>query len=333
MVRLEPGDIVLDIGANDGTLLRAYDRYDITRVGFEPAENLLAEAKMGTDLIVTDYFTARDFERHFEGRRAKIVTAIAMFYDIEEPHAFVEDIAEILAPDGVFVVQFAYLVNMLDTNGFDNINHEHVGYYSLEVMDRLVRSHGLVVRDAEINAVNGGSIRLYIGHDNGFEEQSGRVTDMLAAERELRLGSSETYRQFADRIADLKAGIRRFVFEELDNGKVFHVYGASTKGNTILQYLDLGSRHFAMAADRTPQKWGLRTVATDIPIVSEETSRAARPDYLFVLPWHLRQSFVARESEFLASGGRMLFPLPTPVVVGMADGQLTEVSLTDGPVA
>lgn len=327
MVGLTTGDVVLDIGANDGTLLRTYAREGVVRVGFEPAGNLLDEARTGTDLIIPDYFTARDYERHLDNRRAKVVTSIAMFYDIEEPHVFVHDIAEILAPDGIWVVQMANLVNMLDTNGFDNINHEHVGYYSLEVMDRLVRSHGLVVRHVETNGTNGGSLRLYIGHAGADGTVDGSVRDMLAAERELRLGFSATYRPFARRTARLKDAVRQFVLGEIANGKVFHVYGASTKGNTILQFLELDDRHFAMAADRTPEKWGLSTVATNIPIVSEEESRAQRPDYLFVLPWHLRDAFVARESDYLRAGGRMLFPLPGPVIVGTTGGRLSELSL------
>ncbi|HSV68216.1 MAG TPA: class I SAM-dependent methyltransferase [Mycobacteriales bacterium] len=330
-VQLRAGDIVVDIGANDGTLLRAYGRGDLRLVGFEPAENLLTEARTGTNLIIPELFSAATFKRHLgAAARAQLITSIAMFYDLEEPHEFVQEVAEILAPDGLWIVQMAYLPTMLDTNNFDNICHEHVGYYSLAVMDRLVRAHGLEIRDVELNDVNGGSFRIYLQHEdhadarwrsNGADE---RVARLAQAERAQRLTETDKYRWFADRMRDIKETVRNFILQELANGKVFHVYGASTKGNTILQYFGLDHRHFQLAADRNSDKWGLRTVLTNIPIVSEEVSRAARPDYYFVLPWHFRETFLTREQAFLGSGGGMIFPLPEPLLVHMTGGELRE---------
>ncbi len=333
-VPLGAGDIVVDIGANDGTLLRAYGRGDLTLVGFEPAENLLAEARAGTDLIVPERFTAASFKRHLgSASQARLITSIAMFYDLEEPHDFARDVADILAPDGLWVVQMAYLPTMLAANNFDNVCHEHVGYYSFGVMDGLVRAHGLEIRDVELNDVNGGSFRVYVQHGAHADTRwrsagaDDRVGRLARAERVQRLTDTDTYRRFAHRIADIRETVRGFVLKELADGKVFHVYGASTKGNTILQYFGLDHRHLRLAADRNSDKWGLWTVVTEIPIVSEEASRAARPDYYLVLPWHFRETFVARERAFLDSGGGMIFPLPEPSLVRMVGGQLRESTL------
>jgi hypothetical protein len=334
MVPLNPGDIVVDIGANDGTLLRAFERNDLKLVGFEPAKNLLVEAQLGTDIIVPECFTAASFRRHLgSATRARLVTSIAMFYDLEQPHDFVQDVADILAHDGLWIVQMAYLPRMLTTNNFDNICHEHVGYYSLSVMDQLIKAHGLEIRDVELNDVNGGSFRVYIQHRSYADMRwrltgsDDRIERLARAERALGLAKTDTYREFAHRITRIKEDVRHFVLKELSDGKIFHIYGASTKGNTILQYFGLDYRHFQLAADRNSDKWGLRTVATDIPIVSEEIARAARPDYFFVLPWHFRDTFLTREREFLDSGGGMIFPLPKPSLVCMIGGELRETLL------
>lgn len=330
------GDIVVDIGANDGTLLRSYGRGDLRLVGFEPAQNLVAEARVGTDLIVPECYTADSFKHHL-GRtaQARLITSIAMFYDLDQPHNFVRDIACVLAQDGLWMVQMSYLPTMLARNNFDNISHEHVGYYTLGVMDRLVRAHGLEIRDVELNDVNGGSFRLYVQHrehaDGRWSSAGGtrRVGDMTRAEREIALTEPGTYRKFAARITRIRAEVREFVLRELSYGKVFHIYGASTRGNTILQYFGLDHRHFQRAADRSREKWGLRTVATEIPIISEEASRAMHPDYYFILPWHFREAFVVRERDFLDSGGGMIFPLPEPSLVRMTGGELRESALRE----
>ncbi|MEA5362531.1 methyltransferase domain-containing protein [Amycolatopsis sp., V23-08] len=335
LVGLGRGDVVVDIGANDGTLLRSYRDDGVVRVGFEPAANLVAEARAGTDVIIPEYFTAGSFFDHLgASSRAELITSIAMFYDLENPHDFVRDIARILAPDGLWIIQMAYLPTMYASNNFDNICHEHVGYYSLEVMKTLLSRHGLSVRDVELNDVNGGSFRLYVGHHDTrprWADRAGarRVEELSRQETALGLHLPGTHREFRQRIAALKTDIPEFVRREMAAGKVFHVYGASTKGNTILQYLGLDHRHFAMAAERSPHKWGLRTAATDIPIVSEDESRQAGPDYYFVLPWHFRDSFVTREAAFLRDGGQMIFPLPEPTVVRLVNGAPHALPLRD----
>lgn len=333
---LASGDVVLDIGANDGTLLRSYSRQDFIRVAFEPAQNLVADAAKGGNLVIPEFFSADAFfARLGADARARVITSIAMFYDIEQPHEFVRDIVRILAPDGLWILQMNYLSAMLADNVFDNISHEHVGYYSLAVVERLARAHGLEIRDVELNNVNGGSFRLYLQRQDQPAPRwvtvggPHRVAALARAERDAGLAGTDTYREFALRIVDIRQNVRNFIVNELSAGKVFHVYGASTRGNTILQYFGLDRRHFQLAADRNPEKWGLRTVATEIPIVSEQECRTARPDYFFVLPWHLRDTFVSREREYLEAGGGMVFPLPEPSLVRIMDGEYREFSLDD----
>src|SRR5712692_4249058 len=163
-----PNDLVLDIGCNDGTLLRSYRIRELLLVGFEPAENLVPEARKGTSWIFNDFFTAKTFVQKFGNKKARIVTSVAMFYDLEDPNSFVADVVKILAPDGVWVVQQNYLATMLEHNGFDNIGHEHLEYHTLGSMSRLLEKHELEVFDVETNDVNGGSFRTLIAHKEQF---------------------------------------------------------------------------------------------------------------------------------------------------------------------
>src|SRR5947209_7142969 len=233
-----PGDLVVDIGCNDGTLLRSYRAKGLLLVGFEPAENLVQEAGKGTDWIFNDFFSAKVFKQKFDGKKAKIVTSVAMFYDLEDPNRFVADVGEILAPKGVWIVQQNYLATMLEQNGFDNIGHEHLEYYTLETMQSLLKKHGLEVFDAETNSVNGGSFRTFICHTGQYPMRS-TVPDMKKHESRLGLNKHQTYELFAEHIQKMRAQARDFIAKEVKNGKTVYVYGASNRGNTILQYYGL----------------------------------------------------------------------------------------------
>ena len=320
MSYLSAGDAVLDIGSNDGTLLRSYATEGLRKIGFEPARNLAHDVDEAPGLIINDFFSAAAFEREVVDTKVKAVTSIAMFYALENPAQFVADVKRILRPDGVWVIQMAYLPSMLETNNVDNICHEHVTYYSLRSLEFLLHSHGLQVFDLELNDVNGGSFRVYVQHPS--LPCSRLVTDRVAAQREYEskynFQEADVYRAFAQRVEDIKVSLVTFLKREHARGKIIHVYGASTKGNTLLQYFGLDASIIQAAAERNPDKWGLKTVATLIPIISEAQSRESHPDYYLVLPWHFRTEFVQRESEYLAKGGHMIFPLPRPEVVGLS---------------
>ena len=312
------GEIVLDIGCNDGTLLRSYPVDGLELVGFEPAENLVTEARTGTSRIFNDFFNAATFRKEFGDRKAKIVTSIAMFYDLEDPNGFVSDVVKILSGDGVWVVQQNYLATMLEQNGFDNIGHEHLEYYSLGTMQKLLDRHRLQVFEVETNDVNGGSFRTFISHIGRYPIGNS-VAEMKKKEAKLGLTEHATYEKFAHNISTIKSTVREFVLGEVKRGKTVYVYGASNRGNTILQYCELDHSLIAKATDANPEKWGRRTVGTMIPIVSKEEARKEKPDYFLVLPHHFLSEIIREEAKYLESGGRFIVPLPKFQVLTLAD--------------
>lgn len=322
LLSLQPGDAVLDIGCNDGTLLASYQTKAIFRIGFDPAENLAVFSREVADRVVNGFFAAEEFDRSpdLKTRRPKVVTSIAMFYDLEDPNKFVADIKKIMDPQGLWVVQMSYLPLMLKQHDFGNICHEHLEYYSLQSLEYLLKLHDFVVSDMQLNDVNGGSFRVFIRNRGADEACFGdaayrqlaasRVSAFRAAEAKMGLGETSTYRQFAVWVERIKEDVSRFIGEQVHRGKKVAVYGASTKGNVMLQYFGLDCGMITAASERNPDKWGKVTVGTRIPIVSEEEARTAKPDFFLILPWHFVEEFRDREKNYLLAGGRFIVPLP-----------------------
>ena len=299
-VALNRGDTVVDIGSNDSTLLR-YWAPDLERIGFEPATNLMEDARSGGMTVVNDYFSLQGL-KEVTSKRAKVITAIAMFYDIHSPGAFLADVRQALTRDGVFVVQMSYLPRMLETNDIGNICHEHLGYYSLTSLSRLFTEHGLTIVDVDFNEINGGSFRVYAM--KGDPEVKDSVKSTLRVEKALGLHALKTYQDFAKRASEIRTHVQGMVKHA---PSPVHVYGASTKGNTLLQYWGLGPNELPAAAERDRLKWGLQTV-TRIPIIPEERSRKTAKSFL-VLPWFFREEILLREAK---SPQLWIWPLPYP---------------------
>jgi NDP-4-keto-2,6-dideoxyhexose 3-C-methyltransferase len=314
VARPKEGDIVIDTGCNDGTLLRCYPKGTLKLVGFEPAENLVEEARKETDWIFNDFFNAKTFHKKFGHATAKIITSVAMFYDLEDPNGFAADIVKSLAPDGVWVVQQNYLATMLERNGFDNIGHEHLEYYSLTTMEKLLAKHGLEIFAVETNDVNGGSFRTYVSQ-LGIYPIRPSVELLRRRENKLRLDSVMAYRTFAANIRRIKSELVTLIRNEVRKGKTVYVYGASNRGNTILQYCGLDYRLISKAADANKEKWGRRTVGTRIPIVSKEEARKDSPDYFLILPHHFLEEIKREERSYLSNGGTFIVPLPRVTLV------------------
>ena len=319
LMHMGGGDMWVDIGCNDGTLLSFLPK-ECIRVGFDP-NDFKAESEKHANLIINDYFNAEALRKSpLGGKKAKVVTSIAMFYDLEDPHSFVKDVCDVLDDDGLWVIQMSYLPLMLAQLAFDNICHEHLEYYSLTSLTYLLEAHGLTIVDCHLNDVNGGSFRVYI-RKQGAEASSFaaapyrdvaafRVTSIVEYEKGLGLTDPKTYADFFKKASDLRDSTVSFLREEKAKGKKIWAYGASTKGNTLLQWWGIDNTLVDGIAERSKAKFGLKTVGSNIPIASEEEMRKEKPDYLLVLPWHFIDSFVRREEAYLKSGGAFIVPCP-----------------------
>ncbi|MBM3261066.1 class I SAM-dependent methyltransferase [Candidatus Kaiserbacteria bacterium] len=317
LMRVSVGDVWIDIGCNDGTLL-SHVPQEAARIGYDP-NDYKEISQQHADLIVNDYFNAAAYHKS-PYKKAKVITSIAMFYDLEDPHAFVQDIYDVLEDNGMWVMQMSYLPLMLEQLAFDNICHEHLEYYSLTALKHLLDRHHFQIVDCQLNDINGGSFRVYIrkkGADASTfatapyrDVAAFRVASILDHEKHLKLDDPETYLAFYRKSCDLRDQTLAFLRTEKAKGKKIWGYGASTKGNTLLQWWGIDHTLLDGIAERQPAKYGLKTIGTNIPIASDEDMRKAKPDYLFVLPWHFIESFVRREQDFLKSGGAFIVPCP-----------------------
>ncbi len=314
---LAVGDWVLDIGSNDGTLLKAYSAAGIRRVGMDPTAQKFQEYYPPDIDVVTEFFSGQRFLEASGGRRAKIITSIAMFYDLEDPNVFVQDIATALATDGVWHFEQSYMPSMLRTNAYDTVCHEHLEYYSLRVIRDLLARHGLRIVNVQMNSVNGGSVAITACHENASISGDRSIVDwMLQQEENWGLATTKPYRQFEERVFKHRNDLQRLIQSLVGDGKRILGYGASTKGNVLLQFCKLGPELIPAIAEVNQEKFGAYTPGTHIPIISEQEAHAMRPDYFLVFPWHFKSSIVQREAKYLASGGKLIFPLPEIEIVG-----------------
>jgi SAM-dependent methyltransferase len=322
---------VLDIGCNDGTLLACYPKATV-RYGVDPSD---VANEIGADVkFVNTVFPSEQARAVIPANGMDVVTSIAMFYDLEDPVGFATAVAQLLAKDGVWVFEMSYLPLMLLQNSFDTICHEHLEYYTLTVLETIAARAGLRIFKVAINDINGGSIRCYACHagNNRFGDRAERefIQRMRLCEFQMELDTDRPYLEFQKRIERLRDELNARLLEIRTEGKRIHLYGASTKGNVLLQWYGINVLTVDCAADRNPQKVGSKTLGTSIPIVSEETSRAAKPDYYLVLPWHFKKEFLEREHKMIAAGTKMIFPLPQVDIVANANYQAQLASADNG---
>lgn len=318
--RLGKGDCVLDIGSNDGTLLKAYPDADLVLVGMDPTAEKFRRFYPPHVRLVTNYFSAMEFSNVAAGRKARIVTSIAMFYDLEDPMEFVRQVKEVLAEDGVWVFEQSYMPAMLETGSYDTICHEHIEYYAMAQIKWMMDRAGLRILDVELNAVNGGSFSVTVAKTGAaYAANEQAISRVLEAERAAGLNAMGPYQQFRKRILRHREELTALIRNINARGQKILGYGASTKGNVILQFCELTSRDLPCIAEVNEDKFGAFTPGTWIPIVSEHQARAMKPEYLLVLPWHFRDNIVQREQAYLAAGGQLVFPLPRIETVGADD--------------
>jgi SAM-dependent methyltransferase len=313
---LRPRDIALDIGSNDGTLLGFYPDKGMTLAGIDPSAEKFRRFYRPHIQLEIDFFSADWFRRQFGSRQARIVTSIAMFYDLEKPLAFVEQVRDVLAPDGIWHLEQSYLPTMLGMTAYDTICHEHLEYYALKQIKWMTDRCGLRIIDVQLNQINGGSFAVTVAHRRSpYPEADGLVNHMLQQEQEMGLNGPQLYKEFSVRVHKHRDDLLAKLSQIRQQGELVLGYGASTKGNVILQFCGLTPEVIPAILEVNPDKFGCFTPGTRIPIISEAEGHQRHPNYLLVLPWHFKPNIIERESAYLQSGGKLLFPLPQIHVV------------------
>ncbi|WP_017537062.1 class I SAM-dependent methyltransferase [Nocardiopsis halophila] len=315
-VALNPGDLVVDIGSNDGTLLAAYPSEGVDRVGIDPSGAKFREHYPAGSELIPDFFTKAAFTDRYGDRKAKAVTSISMFYDLPRPLEFMQDVRDILDDDGVWMMEQSYMPSMLDATGYDIVCHEHLEFYALQQIEWMAERVGLTVIAAEINSVYGGSLCAILAkHPERHKVDSADIDRIRASEKRMGLETMAPYEAFAKRVPEFRDELLRFLEDSRRSGLTTFGYGASTKGNVILQYCGLSEDELPCIGEVSAEKAGRVTPGTNIPIVSEEEAKSRRPDQLLVLPWIYREGFIERERDFSNRGGRLVFPHPRLEVV------------------
>ena len=306
----KPGDAVLDIGCNDGLTISLFPP-ELSRYGIDPAKNIDWSHLDPSITIVNDFFPSE----RLKGKKFKIITSTAMFYDLDDPNAAVKAIKNALTQDGVACIQVSYLYATIKDLNFYDICHEHLEYYSLKTLCRLMERNGMRIFDASTNEVNGGSIRILVAHAASRRPESANMEYLRLKESVFRLDDPTTYRVFSKLISHSIKQLRRHIRGLAKKGKTIIALGASTKGNVLLQLCGIDKKTISRISERNPFKVGLRTLGTDMELISEEAARAMNPDCMFVIPWNFKTEIIAREKDYLDRGGKLLFIMPHPHIV------------------
>ncbi|TXT30688.1 MAG: C-methyltransferase [Chitinophagaceae bacterium] len=308
-------DLVIDIGSNDATSLKSYVG-NFKKVGIDPTGKKFKEYYTNDLVLIPDFFTSEKFKNIFPVEKAKIITSIAMFYDLEDPKAFVRDICDCLLDDGIWHFEQSYMPSMLRTNSYDTICHEHLEFYSFKVVKNILDSCGLKVIDVQMNSINGGSFAVTAAKKNSkYIPNTPIINWLLNQEDEMELDTVKPYLEFAERTFRHRKNLTDLIKALVKDGKKVFGYGASTKGNVLLQFCGLTENEIPFIAEVNEEKFGSFTPGTKIPIISEKEAKAMNPDYFLVLPWHFKDSILAREEEYISNGGKFIFPLPEIEIV------------------
>ncbi len=312
-VKLNPGDTILDIGSNDSTLLSSYPQ-NLTLLGIDPTGSKFKKYYPSHIQLNPTFFSEAAYNKHFPSNTAKVVTSIAMFYDLEDPIKFMQDIYNVLAEDGIWLFEQSYLISMLEANAYDTICHEHVEYYALKQIQYMCKKVGFKILDIEINDINGGSFQIICAKEQSqYTPNTGTINAIYDKEEKTL---QPLLQNFKNQIVSHRSLLVDLLNDLQNKGKRVFGYGASTKGNVVLQYCQFDDQMIPYIAEVNPDKYGSFTPGTKIPIISESEAKSKKPDYFLVLPWHFKDNIIEREHLFLSSGGKLIFPLPEINIVG-----------------
>ena len=314
LIKLKSKQYVLDIGSNDATLLNFYAN-DIIKVGVDPLVNKYKKFYKKINYKISNFFKIKDIEKIKIKKKFKIISALSVFYDLRDPNKFIKEIKKILDDKGVFVLEHVDLYYIIKNNIFDTICHEHLIFYSSKIIIEMMKNNGLKVFNHEYNEINGGSSRYYICHSKANFKVSKNIKKVLLRENLQGIELKKTYKLFFTKILNEKIKLIKLIKKIKNEEQDIHGYGASTKGNVLLQFYNINNKVVNYIADRNPLKWNSFTPGTRIKIISESQSRKIKPHFYLVLPWHFKNEILIREKNIRKKGTKFIFPLPKVRVV------------------
>ena len=314
LAKLKSKQYVLDIGSNDATLLNFYAN-DIIKVGVDPLVNKYKKFYKKINYKISNFFKIKDIEKINIKKKFKIISALSVFYDLRDPNKFIKEIKKILDERGVFVLEHVDLCYIIKNNIFDTICHEHLVFYSSKIIIEMMKNNGLKVFNHEYNEINGGSSRYYICHSKTNFKVSKNIKKVLLRENLQGIELKKTYKLFFTKILNEKIKLIKLIKKIKNEEQDIHGYGASTKGNVLLQFYNINNKVVNYIADRNPLKWNSFTPGTKIKIISESQSRKIKPHFYLVLPWHFKNEILIREKNIRKKGTKFIFPLPKVRVV------------------
>lgn len=311
IIKIKKGDYVLDIGSNDGTMLNFY-KNDVVKVGVDPIIYKFIDNYKNINYPINSFFNKKNIIQKIKNKKFKAITALSMFYDLQDPNKFLSDIKFLLDKNGIFLLEHADLYSIVKNNVFDTICHEHLEYYSSKVIMNMAKNNKLRVFNHKFNEVNGGSSQYFICHeDSNIKNKKTNLDKVLRLEKKIKLEDKQTFKKFITKINNIHHKLKKYLLDIKKSNKTIHAYGASTKGNVLLQYFAIDNKIIDFVSERNPQKFGCYTPGSKIKIISEKESRRLNPNYYLVLPWHFKKEILEREKKVKNKGTKFIFPLPS----------------------
>ena len=309
-INLESNDVIIDIGSNDGTFLSFFDK-KFKLIGVDPTIKKFHKFYKKNIFKIPDFFTEDTVNKVLGKKKAKLITSISMFYDLPDPIKFVEDIYNCLDKNGIWHLEQSYMPSMIKNISYDTICHEHLEYYSLKSIKYILDKVGFKIIDIEFNEINGGSFALTAAKKESFHSEDKKTVQWLLQKEEiLHYNKLQTHKNFYKECLKQRLLLTNLLKNLKDMKKKVFGYGASTKGNVILQFCNINKNLIPHIGEVNKYKFNKYTPGSKIKIISEDKLKKMKPDYLLVLPWHFKNFIIKKEKKFLSNGGKLIFPLP-----------------------